>query len=545
MILLSYIFFKKKTLENIALNVFLYLSIMLMAWPNQVKAKGILVEIPPKPNIIFILVDDLGIKDLSCMGSNFYETPNIDKIAKEGTVFTQGYACSAVCSPSRASIMTGQFTARHGITDWIGAKSGTAWRMEKRFSKLLPADYVDHLPKTGQLLPEVLKANGYKTFFAGKWHLGGKGNYPEDYGFDVNKGGWEVGSPKGGYFSPWDNPSLPNLKNGENLSMRLAKETSAFIEQEQKSPFFAFLSFYAVHGPIETTEEKWKKYRDKAQRNGILPKGYLMEAELPIRQVQDNPVYGGLVESMDDAVGEVLNTLKRLNLEQNTIIIFTSDNGGVASGDAFSTSNLPFRGGKGYQWEGGIKEPYFVKIPWIKQVKQIDYPVTGADFFPTILDFVNIPLVPKQHLDGLSLKTLFEGKKLKKRDLFWHYPHYGNQGGQPNSIIRHGNFKLIHYWEDGHYELYNLALDPYEQNNLATKDTKKATELNTRLLNWLKSVNAKYPSQDPEFDFDLANKKRQYNTEVMMPKLEKERLNFLKVDYQPNRNWWKSKTTKD
>lgn len=501
---------------------------------------------PQKPNIVFIIVDDLGLHDLSCTGSKFYETPNVDKIANEGTVFTQGYACSGVCSPSRASILTGKFTARHGITDWIGAKSGTSWRAEKRYTQLLPAEYVRALPKAEQTLPEVLKVNGYKTFFAGKWHLGDKGSYPEDHGFDLNKGGWEVGSPIGGYFAPWNNPSLPNLKNGENLTMRLAKETSAFIEQQKDAPFFAFLSFYAVHAPIETTEAKWKKYRDKAGKNGLAPSGYVMEKDLPIRQVQDNPVYGGLVESMDDAVGEVLNTLKRLNLEDNTIIVFTSDNGGVASGDAFSTSNLPLRGGKGYQWEGGIREPYFIKIPWLKrQVKQIDFPVTGADFFPTILDFAHVPLLPKQHADGLSLKPLLEGKILKDRELYWHYPHYGNQGGQPNSTIRYKNWKLIHYWEDEHDELYDLLSDPHEQHNLASQHTKEAQKLSAQLLSWLKTMNAQYPVPDPEFDPALAQKKHQSNVQILMPKLEKERLNVLRVDYKPNENWWKSKTTDD
>jgi len=521
-------------------------TILLLWGGGNLKAQNRKGQAPQKPNVVFILVDDLGLKDLSCTGSKFYETPNVDRIANEGTVFSQGYACSGVCSPSRASIMTGKFTARHGITDWIGAKSGTDWRTEKRFSKLLPAPYIHELPKADAILPEVMKANGYKTFFAGKWHLGEKGSYPEDHGFDLNKGGWEVGSPKGGYFSPWENPSLPNVKDGENLEMRLAKETSAFIEQQKDTPFFAFLSFYAVHGPIQTNEAKWKKYRDKAEKNGLAKNGYVMEKDLPIRQVQDNPVYGGLVESMDDAVGEVLNTLKRLNLEENTIIIFTSDNGGVSSGDAFSTSNLPLRGGKGYQWEGGIREPYFIKIPWLKkQVKQIDFPATGADFFPTLLDFANIPLLPKQHIDGVSLKPLFEGKGLKDRELYWHYPHYGNQGGQPNSTIRDKNWKLIHYWEDGHDELYDLAKDPYEQTDLAPKKPKETQRLNAKLLNWLKSVNANYPVPDPEFNLELANKKHQNNVEVLMPKLENERLDFLRMDYKPNKNWWKSKTTKD
>lgn len=499
-----------------------------------------------RPNVLFILVDDLGMKDLSCTGSTFYETPNVDRIAKEGTVFTQGYAACSVCSPSRASILTGKFAARHGITDWIGAKSGTDWRTEKRHNKLLPADYVHALPKEDRVLPEVMKAYGYKTFFAGKWHLGDKGSYPEDHGFDINKGGWDVGSPKNGYFSPWENPSLPNVKQGENLEMRLAKETSAFIEAHTDQPFFAYLSFYAVHGPLQTTEEKWKKYRDKAEKNGIVPSGYAMEKVLPIRQVQDNPIYAGLVESMDDAVGEVLNTLKRLNLEENTLIIFTSDNGGVASGDAFSTANLPLRGGKGYQWEGGIREPYFIKIPWLKnKVTHIDIPATGTDFFPTILDFANIPLMPNQHQDGVSLKPLFEGKTLTNRALYWHYPHYGNQGGQPNSIIRDRNWKLIHYWEDGHDELYDLGKDPYEQTDLSLKKSKITQKLNTKLMAWLKSVNANMPSLDPEYDAAAEAKYLQKNKEVVLPKLEKERLEFLKKDYKPNANWWKSKTIKD
>ncbi|MGB4961208.1 MAG: sulfatase [Saprospiraceae bacterium] len=500
-----------------------------------------------KPNVVFILVDDLGVMDLGCTGSKFYETPNVDRIANEGTMFTQGYAACSVCSPSRASIMTGKFTARHGITDWIGAKSGVEWRTENnRNDKLLPADYNHVLSKEDMVLPEVMKANGYKTFFAGKWHLGEKGSYPEDHGFDINKGGWDVGSPKGGYFSPWDNPSLPNIKDGENLSMRLAKETSAFIEKEKDHPFFAYLSFYAVHGPIQTTEEKWKKYRDKAEKNGLAKNGYVMEKDLPIRQVQDNPVYAGLVEAMDDAVGEVLNTLKRLNLEENTIIIFTSDNGGVASGDAYSTTNLPYRGGKGYQWEGGIREPYFIKIPWLKnKIRSVDFPATGADFFPTILDFANIPLMPRQHQDGVSLKPLFEGKTLSERALYWHYPHYGNQGGQPNSTIRDKKWKLIHYWEDGHDELYDLTKDPYEQNDLSAKEPKMTMALNVKLMNWLKSVNANFPSPDPLYDEALAIKNHQKNIDVLMPRLEKERMNYLKTDYKPNADWWKSKVTKD
>lgn len=499
-----------------------------------------------KPNIVFILADDLGLHDLSITGSSYYETPNIDRIAKEGTIFTQGYAACRVCSPSRASIMLGKFTARHGITDWIGAASGQNWRKRNRDNKLLPADYVHNLPKADTTLAEAMRAAGYTTFFAGKWHLGSKGSWPEDHGFDINKGGWDAGSPKGGYFSPWKNPNLPNKEKGENLSMRLAHETSNFIEDNKGKPFLAYLSFYAVHGPIQTSEGKWSKYRDKAAQQGIPDKGYKMERVLPIRVVQDNPIYGGLVEQMDDAVGVVLNKLKDLGLDKNTIVIFTSDNGGVASGDAFSTSNLPERGGKGYQWEGGIREPFFIKIPWLKNApKKIDVPVIGTDFYPTILDFADIPLIPSQHVDGVSLKPLFNGKAIAQRKLFWHYPHYGNQGGEPSSMMRDGDWKVIHYYEDGRDELYNLKEDPGEQNDIAEKNPELTEKMRGELDSYLNETHAKKPTKDTEYDPKLAEELHQEKIDKLMPKLEAERKKMLSKGFEPNATWWDSKLTKD
>lgn len=213
--------------------------------------------------------------------------------------------------------------------------------------------------------------------------------------------------------------------------------------------FFVYLSFYAVHGPIQTSQEKWNKYRTKAEEMGIAESGFIMERRLPIRQKQDNPIYAGLLESMDEAIGMVLDCLEENGLDDNTIVVFTSDNGGVSSGDNFSTSNLPLRGGKGYQWEGGIKEPYFIKVPWMDVAgNECPVPVTGADFYPTLLDLTGTPLRPEQHKDGVSLLPLLEGRRIADRPLFWHYPHYGNQGGDPSSIIREGDWKLIHYWED-------------------------------------------------------------------------------------------------
>jgi arylsulfatase A-like enzyme len=504
-------------------------------------------RVETNPNIVFILVDDLGYMDLGYTESSFYETPNIDQLAKEGVIFTQGYATSRVCSPSRASIMTGKFTARHGITDWIGAKSGSDWRTLQRHDRLLPAEYVHQLPSRDTTLAEALQLAGYKTFFAGKWHLGEEGSYPEDHGFDINKGGWSKGSPIGGYFSPWNNPKLENQENGENLSIRLARETASFISAEKDTPFLAFLSFYAVHGPIQTDETRWSKYRNKAAKLGIAKSGFEMESVLPIRRLQDNPVYAGLVESMDEAVGIVLQSLRDNDLEENTIVVFTSDNGGVASGDAFSTSNAPLRGGKGYQWEGGIREPLVIKVPWLDNaIQKIDVSVTGADFYPTLLDLVGVDLLPGQHTDGISLKPLLEGQQIEvKRPLYWHYPHYGNQGGDPSSIILEDHWKLIYYWENDVCELYNLLEDPREQHNVAPLHPDITKEKTDKLLNWLSAIGARYPKKDTLFDRQKYQARLQTLINEKLPTLERERQLMLSEDYEPDANWWGSKVTKD
>lgn len=501
-------------------------------------------------NVLFILADDLGYHDLSCMGSRYYETPNIDRISKEGMVFTNGYAACQVCSPSRASIMTGKTPVRHGITDWIGASTGEAWREKGRHNRLLPPEYVHQLSSGSVTLPEALKQAGYKTFFAGKWHLGGKGSWPEDHGFDINIGGWHAGSPMGGYYSPFENPNLENRKNGENLSMRLAGETVRFLNEynpnETGQPVFAFLSFYAVHGPIETTQEKWQKYRQKAEKKGIAKTGFKMGHFLPIRQTQDNPVYAGLVETMDDAVGVVLRALDDLGLAENTIVIFTSDNGGVAAGDSFSTSNLPLRAGKGYQFEGGIREPYFIKVPGLtKGGERCDVPVTGTDFYPTILKLVGEKLRPEEHTDGVNLVPLLKGGHIQERLLFWHYPHYGNQGGEPSSVIRDGDWKLIHYYEDGHDELYNLHHDLQETTDLSGNYPDKARELHAKLFDYLNKAGARYPEKDPKYDSALEKKYLENVRNSWLPQLERKRLEYLSENFDPGNNWWGSQITND
>jgi len=494
-----------------------------------------------KPNILFILVDDLGYHDLSCMGSNFYETPHVDRIAREGMIFTNGYANCQVCSPSRASIMSGKFPARHGITDWIGARTGEEWRKAGRFNKLLPPGYVNHLPHEYTTLPEALKEAGYKTFFAGKWHLGGEGTWPKDHGFDINKGGWETGWPRGGFFAPWVNPNLESGPDGESLTMRLAKETINFIKEHKDTTFFAFLSFYAVHSPIETTQEKWARYRQKAKEMGIAETGFKMGKFLPVRQVQDNPIYAGLVETMDDAVGLVLNALDEMGLAENTIVIFTSDNGGVAAGDAFATSNLPLRAGKGYQFEGGIRVPYFIKVPWLDIAgKTSEVPVTGTEFYPTLLELAGAELKPEEHKDGVSLVPLLTGGTIEERQLIWHYPHYGNQGGEPSSIIRLGDWKLIHYYEDGREELYNLKTDLEETTNLALRNPELKNHLSEQLFSFLNEAGARFPVKDPEYSQELESKYLEWIEIERLPQLERERIQFLSKDFDPGNNWWGS-----
>ena len=492
------------------------------------------------PNVVFILADDLGYHDLGATGSDFYETPNLDRLAAGSVRFSQAYAGSRVCSPSRATIMLGQYTATHGITDWIGARAGEEWRDNRRFTSHLPPDYVRALPAEATTLAEALQQGGYRTFFAGKWHLGGRGSAPTDHGFDINVGGNDKGSPAGGYFDPYDNPQLPNRRPGENLSMRLADETKDFIATSANEPFFAMLSFYAVHAPIQTTEAYWGHYRTKAVEQGTADHAFEMERRLPIRTVQDNPVYAGLVSQMDDAVGLVLDALDSLGLADNTIVVFTSDNGGVSSGDNFATSNLPLRGGKGYQWEGGMREPLFIRAPGQLEPGELSVPVTGADLYPTLLSLTGIEIEVKQSFDGQNLLPALRGEAMTDRPIVWHYPHYGNQGGDPSSVIRHGDWKLIHYWENGVEELYQLADDPYETSDLAKIEPEKASELSTELLAFLDDRGARYPSTDPEYRQEDYDRKLRFYADTLLQGLEAQRRAMFEENWQPNEDWWGS-----
>lgn len=520
---------------------FLFFSVLLMALTIR-----ILVAKPghpkaDKPNILFILVDDLGYNDVGFMGSRFYETPHLDKLAARSTVFTSAYANAPVCSPSRASLMTGQFTARNGITDWIGAAAKENWRKNERYDKLLPPDYERSLKSDQEILPQVLKKYGYTTFIAGKWHLGGKNDSPAPY-FDEHVGGVQPANKQGSvYFAPYRNAAFPDAPPGEDLSLRLAKETSAFIRNHRSTNFFAYLSFYAVHGPIQTTRAKWAKYRAKAEKQGIHDNGFEMGPVIPYRLYQDNPVYAGLIESVDEAVGMVLQTLEEEGLLDHTIIVFTSDNGGVTAGDSYSTNLAPLKGGKGTQWEGGLRVPLLVKLPQGQSFpKKIETAVIGSDLFPTLLELAGLPLAPEIHVDGKSLAPLFSGGSLPERSLIWHYPHYGNQGGAPSSIIRKGPWKLIHYYEDGENSLYNISGDPSETYDRAKEYPDLVASLYNELNDYLHSVNARYPEQDPLYDPKKRQLWEQRQRDVTLSGLELGRKQLLHKDYQPNDNWWGS-----
>lgn len=461
-----------------------------------------------RPNILFILVDDLGWTDIAAFGSSFYETPNVDALARKGVKFTNAYAACPVCSPTRASIMTGKYPARMHTTDWFGApQPGTVGKHWTRNKPLLPAPYEENLALSETTLAEALKSYGYSTFIAGKWHLGETEAYwPEHQGFDINKGGYSSGSPKGkGYFAPYANPRLTDGPPGENLTDRLANETVSFIQQHKAGPFFAYLSFYSVHTPLMAPQDLIDKYTQKKQRLGLEDKWGKEDAQ-KVRLTQCLPVFGAMVESMDRAVGKVIAALRDNGVEQETIVIFMSDNGGLSTAEGHPTSNLPLRGGKGWLYEGGIREPMVIYWPGrvrpgLSQTGRVsDQVATSTDFYPTILDMAGLPFQPNQHRDGVSLVPVLQGKRMTRGPIYWHYPHYGNQGGSPGSAVRDGDWKLIEWFEEGREpELFNLKTDIGEQTNLVKQNPAKAAELRQKLTDWRKSVDARIPTKNPAY----------------------------------------------
>ena len=476
--------------------VFTALSLATL-WPLLLCAE----EKTKHTNIVFILVDDLGWSDIGCYGSTFYETPNVDRLASEGVRFTDAYAAGSICSPTRSSIMTGKYPARTGNTDYFGGpQPGTRY---KRNTFLIPAAYKYGMDLEEQTIAETMRSCGYATFFAGKWHLGKSALYPEHQGFDINKGGHRSGGPYGGkkYFSLYGNPRLEDGPPGEYLTDRLASETTQFIESHKDKAFFAYLSFYTVHTPLIPRDDLKQKYLAKKA-----PKDkYGRIGGRQLRLVQNKPSFAAMVEAMDQAVGKVLDKLEELGLDKNTAVFFMSDNGGVSTGGPTCTSNLPLKAGKGWLYEGGIREPMIIKAPGITQAgTECSAPVTSTDFYPTILELAGVPAVPQQHVDGVSLVPLLKSDVLDREAIYWHYPHYsGGLGGRPSSAVRSGDWKLIEFFEDNRVELYNLRDDLGEQNDLAQANPEKAKALREMLHAWQKQIDAKFPTPNPNYNPNL------------------------------------------
>ena len=453
----------------------------------------------PALNVLLIVVDDLGYADIGAYNpDSFYETPNIDRLAQEGVKFTDGYAANPVCSPSRLALVTGKHPTRLAATDWFHK---TIWpHREERYR---PARMIEYLPLEEVTIAEALKEGGYQTAFLGKWHLGEEERlWPEYQGFDINIGGTEWGQPPGGFFSPYKNPRLHDGKHGEYLTERLTSEAIKLIDEYSAAndPFFVQLSFYTVHTPLEAPQETVAKYEEKKQHflwkenDDFIPEEQVFLADTPrmVRIRQNHATYAAMVEHMDHNVGRMLDHLHAKGLADNTVVIFTSDNGGLSTAEGSPTSNLPLRGGKGWLYEGGIRVPFIIRMPGaVANSLVTDTPVIGMDIYPTILSLAGLPLMEEQHMDGVSLTPLLEGKHLSERPLFFHYPHYANQGGFPGAVMRSGNWKLVQRFEDGRLHLYNLKNDIGEQNDVAMQETERVSQMRAQLYDWYKDVDAR------------------------------------------------------
>ncbi len=473
-----------------------------------------------KLNFVFIMVDDLGWTGLGCYGSTYYETQNIDRLASQGIRFTEGYATCQVCSPTRASLMTGRYPARVGVTDWILPQ----WMEDSDYTpdkgqKLLCPKNPRFMNLDEITFAEMLQPAGYTICHIGKWHLGPEEYYPEKQGFDINIGGCDLGWPPN-FFDPYYKEgshavsglpptvkkvgritTLKSRKEGEYLTDREADEAVRFIRTHKNEPFFLYLAHYAVHMPIQAKAELIEKYKAK-----------------PVTD-QKNYVYAAMIHSVDDAVGRVMQTLDELNLADKTVVIFTSDNGGkVAELSEYTdedmgprvgpTSNAPLRWGKATPYEGGIRVPAIIRWPGVIEPGRVSAePITTIDYFPTILEIAGAKSPVGREIDGLSLVPLLkEQTSLHRPAIYWHFPHYHRYNNSPFSIIRAGDWKLIRWYDRETFELYNLREDISEANDLSDKMPEKVIELNAELETWLKSIEAKMPRPNPDYKVDEYDK---------------------------------------
>ena len=452
-----------------------------------------------KPNILVFLVDDLGYMDISINNpDSFYETPNIDALAKESMLFTDGYASCPVCSPSRVSMLTGKYPTRLGTTHFFPGRKGN----KGKSGAFKPAPFLAELPLEETTLAEALKTLGYGTFFAGKWHLGyGEDFRPQKQGFDINIGGYDRGGPYTGkkYFAPFENPEIKEESpTGEHLPHRLAKETVKYIQQTNDKPFFAYLSFYSVHTPLMGRADLKKKYKQKLASANIEPSDNDFSQikshgtkSAKIRVKQTHVTYAAMVDAMDLAVGTVIEGLKASGKWENTIIVFTSDNGGLSTYAGYPTSNKPLNGGKGWMFEGGIREPWIIRYPNVTKAGSVsDTPISGIDLYPTVTAAAGYQTEPE--VDGVDLRPLLEGGELQRDALYWHYPHYSNQGGIPAGAIRQGDFKLLENYEDGSVALYNLKKDIGETTDISKEHPGKVIEMRDKLHAFYQKHDAKF-----------------------------------------------------
>lgn len=461
------------------------------------------VDILDKPNFVFLLVDDMGWTDIESYGTKFYETPNLNKLTTESMRFTDAYAACPVCSPTRGSLMTGKYPARVGVTDYIGGKN---------MGRLVDAPYIDHLPLSEITLASALKDGGYSTWHIGKWHLGGEEYFPNKHGFDINIAGCQMGHPWMGYFSPYHIPAMKDGPDGEYLTDRLGDEAVRLInERDESKPFYLNMWFYTVHNPMQAKAETIEKYTKKAADMGLdrissfeagekFPMEVKKHLNVVRRKFHSNPVYAAMIEHLDDNVGKILDALEDNGIADNTVVIFTSDNGGLSSSEGSPTCNAPLSEGKGWMYEGGVREPLLIKWPGVTEQDSVsDYVVTSPDFYPTLLEMAGLPLMPNQHVDGVSMVDALKGMNCDRGAVYWHYPHYGNQGGTPGCSIRLGDYKLIEFFEDGRLELYNLVEDIGEDNNLVDAMPEKADELYKMLVSWRDEAGGIVPEQNPEW----------------------------------------------
>lgn len=461
-----------------------------------------------RPNILFILIDDLGCRDLTGFGSTFYETPNLDRLMEQGMKFDRAYAAAPVCSPTRASILSGKYPARVGVTQWIGGASE---------GKLKDVPYLHYLPLEERSIATALRDSGYRTWHVGKWHLGDEPFYPEHHGFEVNIGGCHHGHPPSGYFAPYAPIPIPDAPEGEYLTDRLTDEAIRLIRGRGDKPFFLHLAHYAVHIPLQAPALLIRKYEEKARRLGLDRINPLVDGgpvpfidhtceRIVRRMFQSDPVYAAMVENLDSNIGRLLDALDEEGIADNTLVVFTSDNGGLSTAQGAPTCNLPCFEGKGWNFEGGTRVSQMARWPGVIPAHSATIiPVTSTDFYPTFLEAAGLDPAPEQHVDGVSLMPLMTGKKteLPRDAIYCHYPHYSGQGGTPAASMVEGDWKVIEFFETGRLALFNLRTDPGEQCDCAETEQDRLARMAAKLKDWQCGIEAKIPEPNPDYEMRI------------------------------------------